>query len=254
MKKHWIIIGIVLLGVVFALMVLLNRQEPTQSKEVSLDASTLSHRIEALGKENYSKVRYYSLLNEINGLLSAAEIGFDLANSYKKTIEYERENSLNLSFNELRNSCYSGDASELLQASKEIKAAGFEIGTALASEISTYQHYQTALSYEGQLSALLANRFDEQKASALINGYSAHIRGKTFSECPKIRALEAKLSEEVNQFRSFYIDYQYKITKKLDKKLIPELGWYDIELHPDNYRKLKRYKFYSNEIENLINQ
>jgi hypothetical protein len=248
-------LSIVVLGGIFAVVALLSQNEkiidPYNSEEETWDKSTLSRRIEAIGSAPYSKEEYLALLSEINGLSGATEINSAEADSYRNTLENERQSALCLSFKNLRNSCYSNKPSELLQASKEIKDLGHELSNALGTELSTYQQYKKALSYEGQLAIFLASPFNEGKASAIVNGYKVLISGKPFFQCQKIRALDAKLSQEVRAFRSFYIDYQYKITNKLDEKLIPELGWYDVDLHPDNYRMLKRYKFYSNEIDKL---
>lgn len=254
MKKHVVILSIVVLGGIFAVVALLSQNGEVQdpkSDEETWDKSTLSTRIEAIGSAPYSKEEYLALLNEINGLSSATEINSAEADSYRNTLENERQSALFLSFKDLRNSCYSNNASELLQGSKEIKDLGHELSNALSTELSTYQQYKKALSYEGQLAIFLASPFDEGKASAIVNGYKALISGKPFFQCQKIQALDTKLSQEVRAFRSFYIDYQFKITNKLDKNLIPELGWYDVDLRPDNYRMLKRYKFYSNEIDKL---
>jgi hypothetical protein len=250
MKKHVVILSIVVLGGIFAVVALLSQNGEVQgpkSDEETWDKSTLSRRIEAIGSAPYSKEEYLALLSEINGLSGATEINSAEADSYRNTLENERQSALCLSFKDLRNSCYSNKASELLQASKEIKDLGHELSNALGTELSTYQQYKKALSYEGQLAIFLASPFNEGKASAIVNGYKVLISGKPFFQCQKIQALDAKLSQEVREFRSFYIDYEYKILKKST----PEIEWYDVDLHPDKYRTLKRYKFYSNEIDKL---
>ncbi len=232
------ILGIALFGGIFALVVyFLQGKGPEGMSDSNQNESTLTVRIENMGKEAFLKEVYQALLNEVEGLKSAQEINSDQAMLYRQDLLINLQSSLAFTFKQARLNCYENDLQAAHQAADSIH---YKINK-LTAELTHHKNYKIALGYQGRLNSFLSGWYDDQKAQAVKNNFNSFISGKPFAQCGEIQVLNSRIDAELRKFKQFVLDFN---NRKQNNKL---KDWFDEDLYPENVLELKHYNAYYQE-------
>jgi hypothetical protein len=238
MKKHYMILGIAVFGGVFALVVYMLQGKGSEfGHKGNPNESTLTVRIENMGKEAFSKKDYQALVNEVEGLKSAQEINAEQAMLYRQNLLINLQSSLAITFEQARLNCYGNDLRVAHQAADSIH---YKIDK-LTDELKHHKNYNIALGYQGRLNSFLSGGYDDQKAQAIKKNFTSFISGKPFAQCGEIQVLKSRIDAELRKFKQFVLDFN---NRKQNNKL---KDWFDEDLYPENVLELKHYNAYYQE-------
>jgi hypothetical protein len=202
MKKHVIIIGIVLVGAMVVVVPEIMRRY-SGSTDVGIEGprtpETLNQRIEDLGKKAFNSAQYQALVGEIIGYSSQRKITFAQKNLHLSTLNIRMQEAAAITFNESLSSCYSKSLGSVQRIADTVD---YPI-RALRSAKQTYQQFQNARGYEYQLQHFLRSEYSESKDNQLQTGFQNCISGQAFNQCAEIRALQQKLKNECKDFKEF---------------------------------------------------
>lgn len=244
MKKHYIILGIALFGGIFALVVyFIQGKDRVDEPGNDLNESTLTLRIENMGKEAFSKEGYQALVNEVEGLKSAEVINSDQAILYRQNLLINLQSSLALTFDQARINCYENNLIAAHQAADSIHNKIQKLTSALID----HNNYNIAMGYQGRLNTFLSGWYDDQKAKAIKNSFTSFISGKPFAQCDKIQTLRQTIDKELKNLESFNNNYNYYIKENAN----PNKDMYNEEDYPSSYNALRRYKAYWNHFNSI---
>jgi len=232
------ILGIAVFGGVFALVVYMVQGKGSElGDKRNPNESTLTVRIENMGKEAFSKEDYQALVNEVEGLKSAQEINAEQAMLYRQNLLINLQSSLAITFKQARLNCYGNDLRVAHQAADSIH---YKIDK-LTDELKHHKNYNIALGYQGRLNSFLSGGYDDQKAQAIKNNFTSFISGKPFAQCGEIQVLKSRIDGEIRKFKQFVLDFN---NRKQNNKL---KDWFDEDLYPENVLELKHYNAYYQE-------
>ena len=238
------ILGIALFGGIFALVVyFLQGKDPQDSSGGQLNESTLTVRIENMGKEAFSKEVYQALVNEVEGLKSAQEINSEQAMLFRQDLLINLQSSLAFTFEQARLNCYENDLKAAHQAADSIH---YKINKLIA-ELTQHKNYKIALGFQGRLNSFLSGWYDDQKAQAIKNNFTSFISGKPFAQCGKIQTLGQTIDKELKDLESFNNNYNYYIKDSGN----PDKDMYNEEDYPSRYKALRHYKAYWNHFNSI---
>ncbi len=238
MKKHYIIIGVVLISALFFIPALIKKfNDSSDDIEKSADPSTLNERIGKIGQNQWDEKLYKSLSSEISGLASAQQISASERNNYRSTLNINMQRALALSFKtSMEESCYTDNVDALLRSSDTITNPIAE----LSKQRSIYTRFKNVLKFSRKLNVLLANQYDENAATTLKRDYQSAYANEPFRNCTSIQNLKYEIDQNTTSFRNFVADYKIKI-----KTAFPEFDYYNY--NPKLMVQLKKYSFYYNE-------
>ena len=236
MKKHYIIIGIVLVSVIFFIPAVIKKYNSSKvGTDIENDPSTLNARIEKIGQNPWEQTKYDSLMSEISGLASDEQISTSAADSYRGTLNINMQNALAISYKKsLTESCYATDITILNRASDTISNPIPELNR----QKSIYKSYKRALGFKTTLNILLAKKYSESESIKLKNAFQSSYSGEPFRNCTSIRNLKNEIDQKVSSLRDFDADYKIKI---IDKEF-PETFFYTS--NESRMTQLKRYDYY----------
>lgn len=213
MKKHVIIIGIVLVGAMVVVVPEIMRRysgSTDRVNEVAKTPETLNQRIEDLGKKAFNSAQYEALVGEIIGYSAQRKITFAQKNLHLSTLNMRMQAAASITFNEALSSCYS---KSLGSAQRIADTVEYPI-PALRGAKQTYQQFKNARGYEYQLEHFLRSEYSESKDYQLQKGFQNCIAGQAFSQCAEIRALQQKLKNECRDFKEFANNFNEIVNKK----------------------------------------
>ncbi len=243
MKKHYIILGIVLFAGLLFIPTLLKRCEGPEviTGTTIIEPSTLNSRIESIGKNRFAKPEYIALRNEITGYASARKISAMERDNYRFTLNIMLQKALALSYQfNLEHDCYATNMAELNSAGDTIK---YPIN-ALKTQQIIYKRFQAALNFSQRLLVFCSGQYSVEGANKLINGYNQAISNSPYRNCSAIQNLKLKIAQEIDRFGNFYADYDIKIYQKINSGRTPEIEWYSES--PTRLNELKSYRYYYN--------
>lgn len=235
MKKHYIIIGIVLLSALFFIPAVIKKYNPSKGgTDVENDPSTLNERIEKIGQNPWDQVLYEALIGEIDGLASDQQISASERDNYRSTLNINMQKALAISFKKaLTESCYSSKM-DFKKTSDTISKPIAE----LSNQKNTYRKYKQVLGFKSNLYSFLSRKYSEIEATSLINNYRKAFSGEPFQNCASIQNLKNEIAQKVSKLRSFDADYDIKINQKSR----PDTSYY--RKNPSLMAELKSYSFY----------
>ena len=238
------ILGIALFGGIFALVVyFLQGKGPQVWSGGQLNESTLTVRIENMGKEAFSNKDYQALVNEVEGLKSAQEINSEQAMLFRQNLLNNLQSSLAITFEQARLNCYGNDLKVAHQVADSIH---YKIDK-LTDELTHHKNYKIALGYQGRLNSFLSGWYDDQKAQVVKNNFTSFISGKPFAQCGKIQTLRQTIDKELKDLESFNNNYNYYIKDSGN----PDKDMYNEEDYPSRYNALRHYKAYWNHFNSI---
>lgn len=242
MKKHYIIIGVVLVSALFFIPAIIKRfNDVGTGTEQSADPSTLNDRIGKIGQNPWDEKLYKSLSSEISGLASAQQISASERNNYRSTLNINMQRALALSFKtSMEESCYTDNVDALLRSSDTITNPIAE----LSKQRSIYTRFKNVLKFSRKLNVLLANQYDENAATTLKRDYQSAYANEPFRNCVSIQNLKNEIEQKTTSFKNFVADYKIKI-----KKDRPDFDYYNY--NPELLAQLKRYNYYYKEFISL---
>jgi hypothetical protein len=235
MKKHYIIIGIVLISALFFIPAVIKKYNSSKSgSDLENNPSTLNARIEIIGENPWDQTKYDSLMSEISGLVSDEQISTSAADSYRGTLNINMQKALAISYKKsLTESCYSSKM-DFKKASDTISNPIAELG----EQKNTYRRYKQVLGFKSSLYNFLSRKYNEIEAARLINNYRKAFSGEPFQNCLAIQNLKNEIAQKVSKLRSFDADYDIKINQKSR----PDTSYY--RKNPSLMAELKSYSFY----------
>jgi hypothetical protein len=242
MKKHYIIIGIVLISVLFFIPAVIKKYNSSKGgSDLENDPSTLNARIEKIGENTWDQVAYDALIGEINGLASDQQISVSERDSYRSTLNINMQKALAISYKKsLTENCYASNMTLLKNASDTISNPIAE----LSHQKSLYSKYKRALSFKTTLHVFLSNKYSDEGATRLKNSFqNAHI-GQAFQNCSNIQSLKIEIDQKLTDFKKFVADYNFKI-----KSGDPDFDYYNDD--PVLLSELKSHSFYYKEFLSL---
>jgi hypothetical protein len=224
MKKHYIIVGILLVSALFFIPAIVKKYNESKiGNKQKEDASTLNERIEKFGQNSWSPEMYDALINEINGLASDQQISASERDSYRSNLNINMQNALVISYEKsLRESCYNDKVKQLQKASDTI----VNIIPELVKQRKIYQSYIIALGYRNKLNYLLSRQYSESNASALISNFSSALSAQPFANCSEIQSLRRDIKQECAYFEEFDNNFNQIVNIKED------YYYYDINSNP----------------------
>ena len=242
MKKHYIIIGVVLVSALFFIPAIIKRfNDAGTGTEQSADPSTLNERIGKIGQNPWDEKLYKSLSSEISGLASAQQISASERNNYRSTLNINMQRALALSFKtSMEESCYTDNVDALLRSSDTISNPIAE----LSKQRSTYTRFKNVLKFSRKLNALLSKQYDDNAATTLKRDYQSAYANEPFRNCASIKNLKNEIDQKTTSFKNFVADYKIKI-----KSADPDFDYYNDNDHL--LAQLKKYSFYYKEFISL---
>jgi hypothetical protein len=236
MKKHYIIIGIVLVSALFFIPEIIKKLSggTTVSRTEETPTETnLNERIEKLGQNPWSRTDYDVLATEITGYFSDQQINSSQRDDYYFNLNINMQKALALSFKNALSNCFSSSITEIKKASDTIKQPIQE----LLNQKRIYQNYKRALDYKNNLNTFLAGKYSDQGASSLKNAYQQACDGQSFQNCAKIQNLKNEIAQKLAKFQSFHTDYYIKMPEK-----DPDIDYY-LD-NPSPMSELKSHSYY----------
>jgi hypothetical protein len=240
MKKHFVILGIVLIAALVVVVpeIIKRSVEKDESLQVERVPETLNERVEALGKKAFNPAEYHALEAEIIGYSSQRKITFAQKNLHLSTLNLSMQAAAAISYNEALSTCYT---KSLVNVQRIADSVASPI-PALRIAKKTYQQYQTARSYDYQLTRFLNSEYNEARDNQLQTGFQNCISGQAFGTCDQIGALQQKLKNECKAFKDFANNFNEIVNVK------KQYYYYDEDSGP-----LTRYAFYKKLIKQLKN-
>ena len=242
MKKHYIIIGIILLSALFFIPAVIKKYNSSKGgTDVENDPSTLNARIEKIGQNPWDQVSYDALIGEINGLASDQQISASERDNYRSTLNINMQNALAISYKKsLSESCYATNTVILNRASDTISNPISE----LSRQKSIYISYKRALGFKTTLNIFLSNMYSEEGATKLKNSFLRAYTGQAFQNCSNIQTLKIEIDQKLTDFKKFVADYNFKL-----KSGDPDFDYYNDD--PVLLSELKSHSFYYKEFLSL---
>jgi hypothetical protein len=233
MKKHYIIIGIVLVSALFFIPSLIMKYNQSNAgSDGDENPTTLNARIEEIGQNPWDQSNYDALIGEIDGLASDQQISASERDSYRSTLNINMQKALAMSYKKaLTESCYASNM-DFKIASDTISNPILE----LSKQKNTYRKYKYVIGFKSNLYNFLSKKYSELEAENLINNYRNAYAGELFQSCSAIQNLKNEIAQKVAKLRSF--DAYYKI--KILNKEFPETFYYS-----DNENRMAELKAYS---------
>jgi hypothetical protein len=240
MKKHYIIIGIVLVSVLFFIPTVLKKFERSKNGTVlQNDPLTLNTRIEKIGQNPWDRVTYEALIGEIDGLASDQKISASERDSYRSTLNINMQKALAISYEKsLSENCYASKM-DFRKASDTISNPI----AVLSKQKNTYRRYKQVLGFKSSLYNFLSRKYSEIEATSLINNYRKAFSGEPFQNCSAIQKLKIEIAQKVSKLRSFDADYKIKILNKE----FPETFYYS-----DNDSRMAELKSYAHYYQDFL--
>jgi hypothetical protein len=237
MKKHYIIIGVLLVTVLFFIPSLVSKCDkggiPTgEGNELVGD---INERIEKIGKNPWNQAAYDSVMLDIISSSSLGDISVSVKESYLQSLDLNMQRALAISYEKSLSTCYA-NVKELNKASAKIK----KLKPVLIPQKLIYSDYQQALGFQNKLTSFLAGKYSEEGKNNLLSNYQNAIDGKRFQRCTAIQDLKTKIQNQLNSFAGFYGDYNYNIEKGNN------LTHYSNDAAAKN--ELKNYRYYDNDL------
>ena len=251
MKKHYIIIGILLVAALFFIPVLINSnsEETAGGTKEPPTESNLNERIEEIGNQPWSREDYEELINEIIGYASDQQISVSERDNYRYTLNINMQKALALSFEKsLSESCYSDNMDNILASSDTISNPIKE----LTKQKNIYYKYIKVLGYKNRLNSFLSDKYTDVAAINLKSAYQMAYSNEPFRNCSKIQNLKLEIAKKTNRLRDFQADFEIIITKKVENKEYPDFDYYNDD--PDLLSELKKYNYYYQEFLSLQNK
>jgi hypothetical protein len=235
MKKHYIIIGIVLISALFFIPAVIKKYKQSNGGSgEGPNPTTLNERIEKIGQNPWDQVSYDALIWEINGLASDQQISASERDNYRSTLNINMQKALAISFKKaLTESCYSSKM-DFKKASDTISNPIAE----LSKQKNTYRRYKQVLGFKSNLYSFLSRKYSETEATSLINNYRKAFSGEPFQNCSTIQNLKNEIVQKVSRLQSFDADYKIKILNKE----FPETFYYSDNV--SRMAELKSYAYY----------
>lgn len=235
MKKHYIIIGIVLISALFFIPAVIKKYNPSnRGSGGGPNPTTLNERIENIGQNPWDQVLYEALIGEIDGLASDQQISVSERDNFRSTLNINMQKALAISYKKaLTESCYS--------SKMDFKKASDTISNPIAElnkQKNTYRRYKQVLGFKSSLYNFLSRKYSEIEAASLINNYRKAFSGEPFQNCSAIQNLKNEIAQKVSKLRSFDADYKIKILNKE----FPETFYYSD--NDSRMAELKSYAFY----------
>ena len=240
MKKHYIIIGVVLISALFFVPAVIKKYNSSKSGTgVENDPSTLNARIEKIGQNPWDQVSYDALIGEINGLASDQQISASERDNYRSTLNINMQKALAISYKKsLTESCYSSKMN-FKKASDTISNPIME----LSQQKGVYRKFRTALDYKRKLNYFLSGKYSDGEANALINSFSSLINGEPFVSCSSIQSLRKNIQQECVTFKEFDNNFNQIVNVKnnyfyyeVNSMPISKYNWYKkILIEKQNY-------------------
>jgi hypothetical protein len=244
MKKHYIILGIVLLAGLFFIPTLLKRCEGpvVPVEELTEEPSTLNSRIESIGENRFAKSEYIALRNEITGYASARKISAMERDNYRSTLNRMLQKALALSYKyNFEHDCYATNMAELNSAGDTIKTP---INTLKTQQI-IYKRFQSALNFRQRLLVFCSGQYSAEGANKLKGDYSNIISGQPFIRCSRIQQLKKEINQECDVFGIFHGNYNEIVVVrkeyyyyKLDGPQLTKYRWYRAKIIEKQNEKL----------------
>lgn len=231
MKKHYIILGIVLLAGLLFIPTLLKRCEGpvVETGNTIIEPSTLNSRIESIGKNRFAKPEYIALRNEITGYASARKISAMERDNYRFTLNIMLQKALALSYKyNLEHDCYATNMAELNSAGDTIK---YPIN-ALKTQQIIYKRFQAALNFSRRLLVFCSGQYSVEGADKLKGDYSNIISGQSFIRCSRIQQIKNEINQECDVFGIFDVNFNAIVKLKdyyyypLDGPQLTKYRWY----------------------------
>ena len=238
MKKHYIIIGVVLVSFLFFIPAIMKKFNATGTEsENSLDPSTLNERIGQIGQNQWDEQLYKSLRSEISGLASDRKISASERDNYRTTLNINMQRALVRSFAySLNETCYSDEVESLVRASDTISKPIAD----LSAQRSIYNRFKSVHEFSRKLNVLLSKQYDENAVATLKKDYQSSYVNEPFRDCSSIQNLKNEIVEKTISFKNFVVDYKIKI-----KSAHPDFDYYNDD--PKLLAQLKKYSFYYKE-------
>jgi hypothetical protein len=200
MKKHYIIIGIVLISALFFIPAVVKKyNQQNGGSDGGPNPTTLNERIEKIGQNPWDQVSYDALIGEINGLASDQQISASERDNYRSTLNINMQKALAISFKKaLTESCYSSKM-DFKKATDTISNPIME----LSQQKGVYRKFRSALDYKLKLNYFLSGKYSDGEANKLISGFSSLINGEPFLRCSTIQSLRKNIQQECVTFKEF---------------------------------------------------
>lgn len=240
MKKHVIIIGIVLVGAMVVVVPEIMRRysgSTDRVNEVAKTPETLNQRIEDLGKKAFNSAQYEALVGEIIGYSAQRKITFAQKNLHLSTLNMRMQAAASITFNEALSSCYS---KSLGSAQRIADTVEYPI-PALRESIACKRRFDNAMRCQWKLNSLLSKAFDKSSSIELKNSYNQIISNEPFESCGCIQDLKGKIQRELQDFEVFQSSFNTQILQKQGNE--------NIDFYTEDatrYNKLKKYTYYYN--------
>jgi hypothetical protein len=209
MKKHYFIIGIVLISALFFIPAVIKKYNTSKGgSDLENESLTLNTHIERIGENPWDQTKYDSLMSEISGLVSDEQISTSAADSYRGTLNINMQKALAISYKKsLTENCYATNTKILNDASDTISNPIPE----LSHQKSLYSKYKRALSFKTTLYVFLSNKYSDEGATRLKNSFQNAHRGQAFQNCSNIQSLKIEIDQKLTDFKKFLADYNFKI-------------------------------------------
>ena len=232
MKKHYIILGIVLLAGLFFIPTLLKRCDGpvVPAEELTEEPSTLNSRIETIGENRFAKSEYIALRNEITGYASARKISAMERDNYRSTLNIMLQKALALSYKyNLEHDCYATNMAELNSAGDSIKNPIYTLKT----QQIIYKRFQAALNFSQRLLAFCSGQYSAEGANKLKGDYTNIISRQSFTRCSRIQQIKNQINQECDVFGIFHVNFNAIVEEQndyfyypLDGPQLTKYRWY----------------------------
>ena len=245
MKKHYIILGIVLLAGLFFIPALIKSgpDDGGSGGGTGPGDSELSKRIEEIGKKPFEKEDFFALSNEITGLSSAQEINTTERDNYRSTLNIMLQKALAISYEKISKNCYATKISEL-------KAAGDTINKPiekLKTQQAIHKRYEQALNYRQRINGFLKGQYTESGVTNLKAEYESIISGQVFKNCSKLLQIKNEIRTECAVFRYFSQNFDAIVSQQdygyIEENYAAELNkytWYRRALNIEIQKSLQQ--------------
>lgn len=233
MKKHIVIIVLVVVSSVFFLMSLKQCESaspsptPTEGERDPLEA-----KIEEMGTTNWDRNKYDSLSFEIIALSSGNEINSVTEENLNALLEDSKQKALVNSIDSWKSGCYTSVDAGILNLAKKSSRPILR----LKRSLDTYNRYLKAASYGSELNRFLSGEYSDQKAETLKRKFLS--LANQFMSCTEVYELKAKIFEECNDFKVFNKDFNDIVITGGD------LRFFSIRKEGNDSERLKKYKHY----------